>query len=338
MTKEQPKYLPLTKDIVFKQYFTSNKRLLLSLIKSFLPISDNVSDVVVLNLKTSATSKEAAEQQKQKSGDKLRLKDTSIPPHKPHGKQVVLDLSVKLSGGENVHIEMQVAFKENFLLRMLTYWAMLLTQDLDRGDDYADLNPTYSLGFTKFTVFKGKHNFITEIGFADRNEIEYHFNIGAKIVIVELNKFKKSYRNLVDMKDRWCYIIKHSADLTPEQVAYLSQDGETKMALEHLEEISKDEELDWETMDRRKYEIGIQLERRGALKRGLAKGRIEGMEAGRVQGMEAGRVEGMEAGRVQGMEAGQREIALNMLQKDLEVSLISEVTGLSVPEIKKLKR
>ena len=109
MTKEQPKYLPLTKDIVFKRYFTGNKRLLLSLIKSFLPISDKISDVVVLNLKKPATSKEAAEQQQQQSGDKLRLKDTSIPPTKPHGKQVVLDLSVKLSGGENVHIEMQVS-------------------------------------------------------------------------------------------------------------------------------------------------------------------------------------------------------------------------------------
>ncbi len=318
MIKEQPKYLPLTKDIVFKRYFTGNKRLLLSLIKSFLPISDHVSDVDVLNLKTSAASKEATEQQQQQSGDKLWLKDTSIPPNKPHGKQVVLDLSVKLSGGENVNIEMQVAFQKNFLLRMFAYWALLFIQDLDRGDDYANLNPTYSLGFTEFTVFKGKHNFIAEIGFVDRNEIEYHFDIGAKIVIVELNKFKKSYRDLVDMKDRWCYIIKHSAELTPEQVAYLSQDGETKMILEHLEEISKSKESHWETIDRMKYEIGIQLERRGALKEGLAKGRIEGMERGRVQGME--------------------EIALNMLQKDYEVSEISQVTGLSVPEIKKLNR
>ena len=113
-------------------------------------------------------------------------------------------------------------------------------------------------------------------------------------------------------------IIKHSADLTPEQVEYLSQDGETKMALEHLEEISKDKELYWEAMDRKKYEIAIQLERRGALKRGLAKGLAKGMERGRVQGME--------------------EIALNMLQKGYEVSEISQVTGLSVPEIKKLNR
>ena len=300
--KPHPKYLPLKKDIVFKRYFMSNKRALISLIKSFLPISDNVLDVIVLNPEKPKT----ANQQRRQSDDKLRLKDSFIPPDKPYGKQVVLDLSVKLSGGENVNIEMQVAFQKNFLLRMFAYWALLFIQDLDRGDDYANLNPTYSLGFTRFTVFKGKHNFITEIGFVDRNEIEYHFDIGAKIVIVELNKFKKSYRDLVDMADRWCYIIKHSAELTPEQVAYLSRDGETKMILEHLEEISKNKESHWETIDRMKYEIGIQLERRGALKEGLAK--------------------------------GMEKIALNMLQKNYGISEISEVTGLSVPEIKKLKR
>ena len=48
----------------------------------------------------------------------------------------------------------------------------------------------------------------------------------------------------------------------------------------------------------------------------------------------------MEEGRTQGMEEGEvkrdREIALSMLQKGLDVSLISEVTDLSVAEIKQL--
>ena len=43
------------------------------------------------------------------------------------------------------------------------------------------------------------------------------------------------------MRDWWCYIMKHSAELTAEQVEYLSQDGETKMVLEHLAEMSKDD-------------------------------------------------------------------------------------------------
>ena len=47
-----------------------------------------------------------------------------------------------------------------------------------------------------------------------------------------------------------------------------------------------------------------------------------------------------EEGRVQGLKEGmqekQRGIALSMLQKGLDVSLISEVTGLSVAEVEQL--
>ena len=102
------------------------------------------------------------------------------------------------------------------------------------------------------------------------------------------------------MADRWCYIIKHSAELTPEQVEYLSQDGETKMALEHLMEVSKEERDEWNAISIQRREWEYQL-------------REEAMK-----------------------EKINREIVLNMLQKGLEVSLISEVTGLPIPEIEKL--
>ena len=114
------------------------------------------------------------------------------------------------------------------------------------------------------------------------------------------------------MKQKWCYIMQQVEQLTAKQEAYLLQDGVTQMALEHLEEISKDEKLYWDFLARRKDQIAMQLERSGAL------------EEGRVQGMQAGLVQ------------GRQEIALTMLQKGIEVPFISEVTGLSVAEIKKL--
>ena len=46
---------------------------------------------------------------------------------------------------------------------------------------------------------------------------------------------------------------------------------------------------------------------------------------------------GMERGRQEGIERGRQAVILNMLKKKLDVSLISEVTGLSEEEIKKLK-
>ena len=111
----------------------------------------------------------------------------------------------------------------------------------------------------------------------------------------------------VDMADRWCYIIKHSAELTAEQVKHLSQHGETKMALEHLEEVSKEEREFWNAMSRERHEWEYQWEKQGMIAEGMEIGRVQGIQEGRVQGIDEGRVEGMERGREQGMHEGRAQ-------------------------------
>ena len=86
------------------------------------------------------------------------------------------------------------------------------------------------------------------------------------------------------------------------------------MVLEHLERMSKEDKEFWEGEHQFKREWEDQLKAE------------ELEEKGRVQGMQEGEV------------SKARGIALSMLQKGLEVSLISEVTGLSVAEIEQLKK
>ena len=52
---------------------------------------------------------------------------------------------------------------------------------------------------------------------------------------------------------------------------------------------------------------------------------------------EKGRWKGRQEGRKEGRQEGRQEVILNMLKKRLDISLISEVTGLPAKEIKKLK-
>ena len=61
--------------------------------------------------------------------------------------------------------------------------------------------------------------------------------------------------------------------------------------------------------------------------------RDEGIRKGLKEGLEKGLEQGLE----QGTEQSKNEIAKNMLKKDLDISLISEVTGLSNEQINKLK-
>ena len=319
IAKQEPLgYIDLTRDVLFKRYFAKNNLVLFLLIKNLLWISDKASHLSLSNPNILATASDTINQHNL-SDDRLSLQDSSIPPDILGGKQIVLDLRAKLDNGENVNIEMQNYFEEHFLTRMYFYLTQLHSQQLRRGDKYDKVMPSHLLVFTTFDVLDGE-DYIVRITPTAHGHPEQKVGRDLELVIVRLNKFNKSLDELVDMIDRWCYIIKHSAQLTAEQVKYLSQDRETRMVLEHLAEMSKEDKARWEAISLARREWEEQLKREGLEE----KGRVKGLQEGRVQGMEAGKVE------------RDREIALSMLQKGLDVSLISEVTGLSVAEVEQL--
>ena len=99
-----------------------------------------------------------------------------------------------------------------------------------------------------------------------------------------------------------------------ERTRQLSLRGEDmKTAVQHLEELSKDDKLRMiaearqkEIMDRHSFQ-------------------------------QDGYDEGWEKGHQKGRRKGRQEVVLNMLKKKMDIAFISEVTGLSKEEIKKLK-
>ena len=54
------------------------------------------------------------------------------------------------------------------------------------------------------------------------------------------------------------------------------------------------------------------------------------------KGLELGREQGLKQGRAEGKAQKQREIAKRMLQENIEKSVITKVTGVSLEEIEKL--
>ncbi|MDR1137790.1 MAG: hypothetical protein LBK91_05655, partial [Synergistaceae bacterium] len=67
---------------------------------------------------------------------------------------------------------------------------------------------------------------------------------------------------------------------------------------------------------------------------GIKEGRQEGM----IEGIKEGRQEGIKEGRQEGMIEGIRETARSMLARNLPLTLISEISGLSAEEIEDLKK
>ena len=65
--------------------------------------------------------------------------------------------------------------------------------------------------------------------------------------------------------------------------------------------------------------------------------RDEGIRKGLKEGLEKGLEQGIEQGLEQGTEQSKNEIAKNMLKENMDISLISKLTGLSNEQINKLK-
>ena len=143
-----------------------------------------------------------------------------------------------------------------------------------------------------------------------------------QMLTVELGRFlKKDINLLVDLRESWCYFIKESHNLSFDDLKHLSSKGEDmKVAAEHLIKLSRDESLRAleEAQQKAEWkEIGI-------------------FEHGKTKGREEGRVKGREEGREEGRQEEKRQVILNMLRNNLDISLICKVTGLSPEEIKKL--
>ena len=110
------------------------------------------------------------------------------------------------------------------------------------------------------------------------------------------------------------------------------------IVLEYLESMGMSEhkwkELEDELVSEGVFKKGgIMNIREAILQRGIQKGIHEGMQKGRVEGLQEGKEEGLQEGR----QEERLEMVLNMLKKNAEISFISDVTGLSHKEIKKLK-
>ena len=246
---KQNRYLSFTQKAALKRFFTSDKPVLSSLLREFFTITDEVSNVLVVDTGREGTAPGSLQTpifvaDAGKEGLFASLGQPSDPKNLVDIHRVVLDMLVKVSSEENYGIQLQVVMKKerNFLRNIIGDWLSLHNYDPQQKQlkDPDKMTPTYLLIFTHFTVREEIQDYISELRLASREYPDRYMKSGFRAVIVELNKFNKSCSELINTKDRWIYILKHSADLTAEQIALLSQDENAKIVLEHLREISKE--------------------------------------------------------------------------------------------------
>jgi len=232
------------------------------------------------------------------------------PQHCISGKLSILDIKAKSTSGQRFNIEIQVSDEGDYDKRALYYWAKLYTEQLETSNDYSALSKAigiHILNFTSITTTDKYHNrfYMTErdTGVRYFKDIELH--------TIELNKFEGNTKELTELVlkikstlDIWlAFLTKHNL-LDKDNLPPELNDKNLKKALGVLDVMSLSNE-EREVHDSRLNWLRIEA---STLKKRYEEGRIE----------------------------GKIEIARKMLLKKLSIDEISEITGLTIKEIRKL--
>ena len=67
------------------------------------------------------------------------------------------------------------------------------------------------------------------------------------------------------------------------------------------------------------------------------RGKEAGIQIGKEAGIQIGKESGIQIGREEGKTQGIKNVALNMISKDMDAKLVAEFTGMTLEEIDELK-
>lgn len=190
------KFVDIKNDIAFRKIFgnENRKEVLISFLNAVLLLQDNYKIVNV---------------------------DILTPYQLPDlkgGKVTIVDVKAKDQNGKTYIVEMQVAEIEGFDKRVLYYASKSYSAQIERGDDYENLNPTYFIGILDFEVtqnpsYINRHKIVDiETNENYIKDIEFNF--------IELPKFTKKENELESIIDQWVYFIKNAENLNviPENI------------------------------------------------------------------------------------------------------------------------
>ncbi|AUJ48989.1 Rpn family recombination-promoting nuclease/putative transposase [Brachyspira hyodysenteriae] len=222
-------------------------------------------------------------------------------------KETIVDVKCITQNGAVVIIEIQLQGNSRFPERILYYWAANYSKLLKHGERYDELTPVISINLLNFNLDKSKniHSCYMLYEMNNKKLLTDHLQIH----IIELKKFKKN----ILTKDLNCWLK-----------IFTSKNLEASMS-----EIVKEKPIMEE----------VQKKYNNFVKSKLMMMEYEKKEAylyGNQIMLDEERRLGKEEGIKEGIEKEKSSLAKNMKKENIDVNIISKVTGLSIEEINKL--
>jgi len=226
---------------------------------------------------------------------------TNLEPDIRTKKQSILDVLCTDENNSKYIIEMQNAKEKGFEKRAVYYASKTYSAQLDKSNKYSDLKEVIFVAITNFVMFPNKIEYISTHSILD-NKTYHHDLKDFSFVFIELPKFTK--QDGIEGVDTWCDLFKNASN----RKTVDTSDPIIKKAYETLEMTNWTEQ---ELLDFHAYE---KIERDN--------------QAREDQVRDEGKNEGKNEKAI--------EIAKNLKDSKVDISIISKTTGLSEDQIKDL--
>ncbi len=232
-----------------------------------------------------------------------------------------LDLRAVIDDNVECNIEIQLSTHKKMLERFLYYWAKIYTANLERGEDYEKLRKTISIIIVNENIeqFREIKKACTKWRITEENYKNMILTDYFQVVIIELSKATEEYKNnKEDGMLQWMMFLDNPEDVEVKKI--MENNKEIKEAKNELDKISQDE-----------------IMRRILLKEKLMRMDMKQMEKEAVEeGMKKGMEKGIEKGKIEGEKKEKIETAKRMLEKNIPIETIIEVTQLTEKEINEI--
>ena len=215
-------------------------------------------------------------------------------------KASIIDVSAKDTKGQQFLVEMQVADVDGFDKRVQYYTCRDYSMQINQGEQYSLLKPTYFVGILDFNYFESDSYLSYHI--IVNGETYEHKLKDIQFTFIELKKFHKEAHDLKTLVEKWIFFIKNAEnlDVIPDNV-----DDEGL-----LEAYQDAEKHGWTKAELIAYDnasIAIQ-DARGRITRAVD----------------------------QAVEKNNRDIIERCWQKNMTTEMIAEITGVSAEEVQKI--
>jgi len=242
-------------------------------------------------------------------------------PKIPLLKRTIVDVRCTDQRGHIFIVEMQVEWSASFMQRMLFGTSRAYVNQLKKGEKYEYLKPVYGLGLLGESFDLQSPDFYHHYKIVNVEKPTRELK-GLQFVFIELKKFKPNTLAEKRLQILWLRFMSEINENTTAVDPVLLAVPEIREAIELSEQSAYNAaELDaydayWDAVSTEKTLLSDRYE----------KGLVEGQKKGKAEG------------KAEGQTESKSEIAKKMLIKGMAVSLILELTGLTMVEIDALKR